>query len=75
MSYYSSEFSTKRMNESNPFNNMRMVNGFYARNLWRMRTLVEQYQESKLILPPLVAEIPCTHNIIIIEKCKDEHTA
>jgi len=28
MSYYSSEFSTKRMNESNPFNKMRMVNGF-----------------------------------------------
>lgn len=34
------------------------VVGFSARNLWRMRTLVEQYQQSKLILPPLVAEIP-----------------
>nr|NQU92895.1 hypothetical protein [Bacteroidota bacterium] len=31
----------------------------------------EQYKDSKLILPPLVAEIPWTHNIIIIEKCKD----
>lgn len=49
------------------------VDGFSARNLWRMRTLVDQYHQSSLILPPLVAEIPWTHNIIIIEKCKDEH--
>lgn len=49
------------------------VNGFSARNLWRMRTLYEQYKNSALILPPLVAEIPWTHNILILEKCKDEH--
>jgi predicted nuclease of restriction endonuclease-like (RecB) superfamily len=49
------------------------VDGFSARNLWRMRTLIDQYYKSTLILPPLVAEIPWTHNIIIIEKCKDEH--
>ena len=49
------------------------IDGFSARNLWRMRTLVDQYNQSTLILPPLVAEIPWTHNIIIIEKCKDEH--
>ena len=49
------------------------IQGFSARNLWRMRTLVEQYQQSNLILPPLVAEIPWTHNIVILEKCKDEH--
>lgn len=49
------------------------IAGFSARNLWRMRTLVEQYQQSTLILPPLVAEIPWTHNILILEKCKDEH--
>ena len=49
------------------------IDGFSARNLWRMRTLVDQYHLSTLILPPLVAEIPWTHNIIIIEKCKDEH--
>jgi len=49
------------------------IQGFSARNLWRMRTLVDQYKQSNLILPPLVAEIPWTHNIIIIEKCKDEH--
>jgi predicted nuclease of restriction endonuclease-like (RecB) superfamily len=49
------------------------VNGFSARNLWRMRTLYEQYNKSQLILPPLVAEIPWTHNILILEKCKEEH--
>lgn len=47
--------------------------GFSTRNLWRMRNLVDQYQNSTLILPPLVAEIPWTHNIIILEKCKNEH--
>jgi predicted nuclease of restriction endonuclease-like (RecB) superfamily len=47
--------------------------GFSARNLWYMRNLYEQYKSSTLILQPLVAEIPWTHNIIIIEKCKDEH--
>jgi predicted nuclease of restriction endonuclease-like (RecB) superfamily len=49
------------------------IQGFSARNLWRMRTLYEQYLDSNLILPPLVAEIPWTHNILILEKCKDEH--
>ena len=49
------------------------VQGFSARNLWRMRSLYEQYVTSSLILPPLVAEIPWTHNILILEKCKDEH--
>jgi predicted nuclease of restriction endonuclease-like (RecB) superfamily len=49
------------------------INGFSARNLWYMRNLYEQYYTSSLILQPLVAEIPWTHNILIIEKCKDEH--
>jgi len=49
------------------------INGFSARNLWRMKTLYEQYSKSELILPPLVAEIPWSHNILILEKCKDEH--
>lgn len=47
--------------------------GFSARNLWRMRYIYEQYAESTIILPPLVAEIGWTHNILILEKCKDEH--
>jgi len=38
-----------------------------------MRNLYDQYSSSTLILQPLVAEIPWTHNILIIEKCKDEH--
>ena len=49
------------------------INGFSARNLWYMRNLYEQYYNSNLILQPLVAEIPWTHNILILEKCKDEH--
>jgi len=49
------------------------INGFSARNLWYMRNLYEQYYCSTLILQPLVAEIPWTHNILILEKCKDEH--
>jgi predicted nuclease of restriction endonuclease-like (RecB) superfamily len=49
------------------------INGFSARNLWYMRNLYEQYYTSSLILQPLVAEIPWTHNILILEKCKDEH--
>jgi predicted nuclease of restriction endonuclease-like (RecB) superfamily len=49
------------------------INGFSARNLWYMRNLYEQYYCSSLILQPLVAEIPWTHNILILEKCKDEH--
>ncbi len=49
------------------------IQGFSARNLWYMRNLYEQYYNSTLILQPLVAEIPWTHNILILEKCKDEH--
>ncbi|NDP22091.1 MAG: DUF1016 domain-containing protein [Paludibacter sp.] len=45
--------------------------GFSARNLWYMRNLYDQYSKSTVILPPMVAEIPWTHNTIIIEKCKD----
>lgn len=48
------------------------INGFSARNLWYMRNLYEQYSDSTLILQPVVAEIPWTHNILILEKCKSE---
>ena len=44
------------------------IDGFSARNLWRMRSLYDQYSESSLILPPLVAEIPWTHNILKLPK-------
>jgi predicted nuclease of restriction endonuclease-like (RecB) superfamily len=48
------------------------VNGFSARNLWYMRSLYHEYSQST-ILQPVVAEIAWTHNILILEKCKDEH--
>jgi predicted nuclease of restriction endonuclease-like (RecB) superfamily len=48
------------------------MNGFSARNLWYMRNLYKEYAQSP-ILQPVVAEIAWTHNIIILEKCKDEH--
>jgi predicted nuclease of restriction endonuclease-like (RecB) superfamily len=47
------------------------IRGFSARNIWRMKTLYENY-ENKSILTPLVAEIGWVHNCIIIEKCKDD---
>lgn len=46
------------------------VKGFSARNLWRMKNFYIEYKDNK-ILPPLVAEISWTKNIVIMEKCKD----
>ncbi len=46
------------------------ISGFSARNIWRMRIFYITYKESA-ILPPLVAEIGWTQNIIILEKCKE----
>ena len=46
------------------------VQGFSARNLWRMRNLYVEYKDSE-ILPPLVAEISWSKNVTIMEKCKD----
>jgi len=46
------------------------LGGFSARNLWRMRDFYQSYSaEGKL--PPLVAEVGWSHNLIILEKCKD----
>ena len=47
------------------------VQGFSARNLWRMRNLYVEYKDNKY-LPPLVAEISWSKNITIMEKCKDQ---
>ncbi|WP_066426340.1 YhcG family protein [Anabaena sp. 4-3] len=47
------------------------ISGFSARNIWRMRDFYLTYH-SKENLPPLVAEIGWTHNIVILEKCKDD---
>ena len=46
------------------------VQGFSARNLWRMRNFYVEYSQSPF-LPPLVAEISWTKNCIVMEKCKD----
>jgi len=46
------------------------VNGFSTRNLWRMRGFYLEYKDNTK-LPPLVAEIGWSHNLVIIEKCKD----
>ena len=46
------------------------VQGFSARNLWRMRNFFLEFSHNPN-LPPLVAEISWTKNIVIMEKCKD----
>jgi predicted nuclease of restriction endonuclease-like (RecB) superfamily len=47
------------------------VTGLSASNLWRMKLFYESYQLSEK-LAPLVREIGWTHNLAIMEKCKDE---
>jgi predicted nuclease of restriction endonuclease-like (RecB) superfamily len=47
------------------------ISGFSNRNIWRMRDFYLTYH-SQEILPPMVAEIGWTHNIVILEKCKDD---
>ena len=44
--------------------------GFSERNLRRMKAFYEEYKEFE-ILPPAVAELPWTHNYILLEKIKD----
>jgi predicted nuclease of restriction endonuclease-like (RecB) superfamily len=46
------------------------VSGYSADNLWRMRKFYLNYV-NKPKLAPLVQEIAWAHNIIIMEKCKD----
>jgi predicted nuclease of restriction endonuclease-like (RecB) superfamily len=46
------------------------ISGFSARNIWRMREFYLSYCNSEK-LTPLVAEISWTHNLVVMEKCKD----
>jgi len=46
------------------------MQGFSSRNLWLMRSFYLEYKDNKK-LQPLVAEISWTHNLILMEKCKD----
>jgi predicted nuclease of restriction endonuclease-like (RecB) superfamily len=47
------------------------IHGFSARNIWYMRNFFLAYVD-KPKLQPLVAEIGWTHNLIIMEKCKND---
>jgi predicted nuclease of restriction endonuclease-like (RecB) superfamily len=47
------------------------IAGFSARNVWRIRDFYLSYRDSPK-LTPMVAEIGWTHNLVILEKCKDE---
>lgn len=47
------------------------VRGFSAASLWRMRLFYEAYGANQK-LAPMVREIGWSHNIIIMEKCKDD---
>ena len=46
------------------------TNGFSAANLWRMKNFYEAYGQNEK-LAQLVREIGWSHNITILEKCKD----
>lgn len=46
------------------------IQGFSAANLWRARLFHESYASNKK-LAPLVREIGWSHNLIILERCKD----
>lgn len=47
------------------------ISGFSTANLWRMRLFYETYANNEK-LAPMVREIGWTHNLVILEKCKDE---
>ncbi|NMG20941.1 PDDEXK nuclease domain-containing protein [Brasilonema bromeliae] len=47
------------------------ISGFSARNIWNMRNFYLTYSQNEK-LQPMVAEIGWTHNLVIMEKCKDD---
>jgi predicted nuclease of restriction endonuclease-like (RecB) superfamily len=47
------------------------ISGFSARNIWNMRNFYVTYSQNQK-LQPMVAEIGWTHNLVILEKCKDD---
>jgi predicted nuclease of restriction endonuclease-like (RecB) superfamily len=46
------------------------VSGFSAANLWRMRLFYQTYGDNEK-LAPMVREIGWSHNLVIMERCKD----
>lgn len=47
------------------------IGGFSAASLWRMRLFYECYNKNTK-LAPLVRDIGWSHNIVIMEKCKED---
>jgi predicted nuclease of restriction endonuclease-like (RecB) superfamily len=47
------------------------IKGFSAANLWRTKSFYETYVDNEK-LAPMVREIGWTHNLAILEKCKDD---
>jgi predicted nuclease of restriction endonuclease-like (RecB) superfamily len=47
------------------------MQGFSERNIWYMRKLFMEYDHNSN-LQPLVAEIGWTHNVVILDRCKDD---
>ncbi len=47
------------------------ISGFSARNIWRMRNFYLTYSQNEK-LTPMVAEIGWSHNLVVMEKCKDD---
>ena len=45
--------------------------GYSARNLWYMRNFYNTYKDNEK-LAPMVREIGWSHNVVIMEKCKDD---
>jgi predicted nuclease of restriction endonuclease-like (RecB) superfamily len=48
------------------------IRGLSSRNIWRMRNFFLEYRSNEK-LPTLSAEIPWSHNTLILEKCKDNY--
>ena len=48
------------------------IKGFSAANLWRMKSFYETYVKNEK-LAPLVREVGWSHNLAIMEKCKDDN--
>ncbi len=47
------------------------ISGFSVRNIWNMRSFYVAYSQNEK-LQSMVAEIGWTHNLVILEKCKDD---
>jgi predicted nuclease of restriction endonuclease-like (RecB) superfamily len=47
------------------------IQGFSARNIWYMRNFYHTYGGNEK-LQPMVAEIGWTHNLLILDRCKDD---